>query len=87
MVPPDSYIVTQIPKLSTGESEVIALGLDRPGSLVLMDDRSGTSEAVKRGRNVVGTLALLDRARLGDGSNYPRRFAGFRQRPSGRPCG
>jgi predicted nucleic acid-binding protein len=62
VVPPDSYIVTQIPKLGTGESEVIALGLDRPGSLVLMDDRSGTSEAVKRGLNVVGTLALLDRA-------------------------
>lgn len=62
VVPSSSYFVSQIPKLDAGEREVIALGLDRPGSLVLMDDRSGTSEAVKRGLNVVGTLALLDRA-------------------------
>jgi predicted nucleic acid-binding protein len=62
VVPSSSYFVPQIPKLDAGECEVIALGLGRPGSLVLMDDRSGTSEAVKRGLNVVGTLALLDRA-------------------------
>jgi len=62
VVPSGSYFVAQIPRIGAGECEVIALGLDRAGSLVLMDDRSGTSEAVKRGLNVVGTLALLDRA-------------------------
>jgi predicted nucleic acid-binding protein len=62
VVPSSSYLVPQIPMLDAGECEVIALGLDHPGSLVLMDDRSGTSEAVKRGLNVVGTLAVLDRA-------------------------
>jgi predicted nucleic acid-binding protein len=62
VVPSGSYFVAQIPRLDAGESEVIALSLDRPGSLVLMDDRSGTSVAVKSGLNVVGTLALLDRA-------------------------
>src|SRR5271156_1195076 len=62
VVPSGSSFVAQIPRIGAGECEVIALGLDRAGSLVLMDDRSGTSEAVKRGLNVVGTLALLDRA-------------------------
>ncbi len=62
VVPLGSYSVLQIPKLGAGECEVIALGLDRPGSLVLMDDRSELSEAAKRGLNVVGTLAVLDRA-------------------------
>lgn len=62
MVPSGSYLVSQFPKLGIGECEVISLGLARPGSLVLMDDRSGVSEAIKRGLNVVGTLALLDRA-------------------------
>jgi len=62
VVPLGSHFVPQIPKLGAGECEAIALGLDRPGSLTLMDDRSGATEAVRRGLNVVGTLALLDRA-------------------------
>lgn len=62
VVSPHSDFVAQIPKLGAGECEVIALGLECPGSLLLMDDRTGTSEALKRGLDVVGTLALLDRA-------------------------
>jgi predicted nucleic acid-binding protein len=36
VVPSSSYLVPQIPMLDAGECEVIALGLDHPGSLVLM---------------------------------------------------
>jgi predicted nucleic acid-binding protein len=41
VVPPDSYIVTQIPKLGTGESEVIALGLARADGRPQRDIRGG----------------------------------------------
>src|SRR5215470_14860244 len=46
--------------LDGGEAEAIAL--EQPGTLRLMDDRHGTVEARKRGLEVVGTLAVLDRA-------------------------
>jgi len=46
--------------LDGGEAEAIAL--EQPGTLLLMDDRHGTVEARKRGLEVVGTLAVLDRA-------------------------
>ena len=48
--------------LADGEAEAITLGLEQPGTLLLMDDRHGTVEARKRGLEVVGTLAVLDRA-------------------------
>lgn len=74
VVPAGSYFVAEIPKLGIGECEVIAVALYRLGSLVLMDDRSGTSEAVKSGLNVVGTLALLDRAALRGWIKLPEVF-------------
>lgn len=43
VVPSGSYPVTQIAKLGAGECEVISLGLDRPDSLLLMDDRTWAS--------------------------------------------
>ena len=48
--------------LDGGEAEAITLALEQPGTLLLMDDRHGTVEARKRGLEVVGTLAVLDRA-------------------------
>lgn len=48
--------------LDVGEAEAIALALEQPGTLLLMDDRHGALEAKKRGLEVVGTLAVLDRA-------------------------
>lgn len=48
--------------LDVGEAEAITLALERPGTLLLMDDRHGALEARKQGLEVVGTLAVLDRA-------------------------
>jgi predicted nucleic acid-binding protein len=48
--------------LDGGEAEAITLALEQPGTLLLMDDRHGTVEARKQGLEVVGTLAVLDRA-------------------------
>jgi predicted nucleic acid-binding protein len=48
--------------LDAGEVEAITLALEQPGTLLLMDDRHGIIEARKRGVEVVGTLAVLDRA-------------------------
>lgn len=45
-----------------GEREVITLGLERPKSLILMDDRRGAIEARRRGLQIIGTLAVLDTA-------------------------
>lgn len=87
VVPSGYYFVPQIRKLDAGECEVIALGLGHPGSLALMDDRSGTSEAVKRGLKVVGTLALLDRAASRGWIKLPEAFRRLQRRPSGRRCG
>lgn len=56
------YLATAISKLHPGESEVIGLALARPGSVALIDDRDGVSEALQRGLNVISTLAFLDRA-------------------------
>jgi predicted nucleic acid-binding protein len=54
--------VVQTANLHPGEREVIAFALSQPKTLILMDDRLGTVAARKRGLNVVGTLAILDRA-------------------------
>lgn len=43
---------------------MIGLALARPGSVVLMDDRDGVLEALRRGLNAIGTLAFLDRVAL-----------------------
>lgn len=48
--------------LDVGEAEAITLALEQPEALLLMDDQHGVLEARKRGLEVVGTLAVLDRA-------------------------
>jgi hypothetical protein len=48
--------------LDGDEAEAITLALEQPGTVFLMDDRHGTVEARKRGLELVGTLAVLDRA-------------------------
>lgn len=58
------YLVPEISKLHLGERDMIGLALARPGSVVLMDDRDGVLEALRRGLNGIGTLAFLDRAAL-----------------------
>jgi predicted nucleic acid-binding protein len=55
-------VAAMLSYLDGGEAEAITLALEQPGTLLLMDDRHGTVEARKRGLEVVGTLAVLDRA-------------------------
>lgn len=48
--------------LDLGETEAIALASEMRAELVLMDERAGRREAVRRGLRVAGTLAVLDEA-------------------------
>lgn len=49
--------------LDPGESEEIILAREVSAAVLLMDERDGRAEAIKRGLNVVGTLGVLLRAR------------------------
>ncbi|MGC1934648.1 MAG: hypothetical protein WA681_06475 [Candidatus Acidiferrales bacterium] len=59
---PKPTVIPGISYLHAGEREVITLALERPESLILMDDRRGSVEAKRRGLEVIGTLAVLDTA-------------------------
>lgn len=48
-----------IPSLGRGESETIALGLETPDALVVMDDAAARKAASTAGLSVVGTIGLL----------------------------
>ncbi len=48
--------------LHPGESEVITLAMEYSQAIVLMDDRVAVVEARSRELEVIGTLAILDRA-------------------------
>lgn len=48
--------------LGPGESAAIALAEEIHATWLLIDERDGREEASRRGLNVVGTLAVLDRA-------------------------
>jgi predicted nucleic acid-binding protein len=45
--------------LGSGEKEVLALGLELPGSLLLLDDRDARRHASALALNVSGTLGIL----------------------------
>ncbi len=45
--------------LGDGEKEVLALGLELPGSLLLLDDRNARRHATALGLKVSGTLGVL----------------------------
>lgn len=49
--------------LGSGELEVIALGLDRPGLTVILDDARARAYAQRFDLRVTGTLGVLARAR------------------------
>ena len=49
--------------LGAGESEVIALAEERPGSLVILDDGQARREARNRGVLMTGTMGVLIRAK------------------------
>jgi predicted nucleic acid-binding protein len=48
--------------LDAGESQAIALALERRADLLLLDERDGAIAARARGLDVTGTLGVLDRA-------------------------
>jgi uncharacterized protein len=50
-------------KLDRGEAEAIALALDLPAELLLMDERLGRVEAARFGLRFVGTLGVLIEAK------------------------
>jgi predicted nucleic acid-binding protein len=60
--------------LGAGEHMAIELALERQTAILLMDDRDGVREARERGLEVVGTLAVLDRAAAHGWVNLPMMF-------------
>jgi hypothetical protein len=45
--------------LGRGEAEAIVLGVENPGSLLIIDDRRGRLAAAHLGVNIIGTLGVL----------------------------
>jgi uncharacterized protein len=60
---PDRSLLPAVVDLGAGEREVIALGLARPGSLVLLDDRLARRIAAVSGLAHTGTLGVLLKAK------------------------
>ena len=50
------------PSLDPGEAQAIALAQELGANLLLIDEREGRKIALRQGLNVVGTLAVLERA-------------------------
>jgi uncharacterized protein len=50
--------------LGQGEAETIALGLELPADLVLLDERAGRAAAARVGLRITGVLGVLLRAKL-----------------------
>ena len=50
-------------ELGAGEKEVLALAMQRPGSLIVLDDRLARSHAEALRLTVTGTLGILLRAK------------------------
>ncbi|MFO1421476.1 MAG: DUF3368 domain-containing protein [Candidatus Competibacteraceae bacterium] len=52
------------PGLGPGERSSIAAALQRPGCLLVIDDRAGRAEARARGLSIIGTAAVVGLAKL-----------------------
>lgn len=52
-------LMPMIKDLGAGETEAIALGLEHPGSLVILDDQLGRKIARASGLRVTGTLGVV----------------------------
>ena len=48
-----------VTSLGSGEKEVLALGLEAPGHLLVLDDRDARRHAIAAGLEVTGTLGIL----------------------------
>lgn len=60
--PPTTLPVRILSQLGEGESAAIQLAEELKADLLVMDERAGREEALKRGLPVIGTLGILERA-------------------------
>jgi predicted nucleic acid-binding protein len=60
--PPTKPPVRILSQLGEGESAAIQLAEELKADLLVMDERAGREEALKRGLPVIGTLGILERA-------------------------
>lgn len=51
------------PRIHAGEAEVILLGIQRPGAILVLDDWYAREFARARGLTVIGTIGILLRAK------------------------
>jgi predicted nucleic acid-binding protein len=51
-----------LPQLDAGETEAISLAGEVHADVLLIDERAGREEALRRGLKVAGTLSILDDA-------------------------
>ncbi|MEQ1604847.1 MAG: DUF3368 domain-containing protein [Pyrinomonadaceae bacterium] len=63
--PEDSKRALQMPSsIDRGEASAIALALEIPDSIIIIDERSARNYAKRLGLNVTGTLGMIAKARL-----------------------
>lgn len=62
-VPNKNYQLLLEATLDRGESSAIALAIDLPDSLLIIDDLKGRKEAVRLGLKITGTLGVLYKAK------------------------
>ena len=55
----DRKLLPLVTSLGDGEKEVLALGLETSGSLLLLDDRDARRHAIAAGLEITGTLGIL----------------------------
>jgi predicted nucleic acid-binding protein len=66
-------------ELDPGEREAIALATEMHAEVLLIDERAGRREAVRRGLKVAGTLSVLDEADQAGLVNFDRAVAQLRK--------
>ena len=59
----DRTLLPLVTSLGNGEKEVLALGLETPDHLLMLDDRNARRHAKAAGLEIVGTLGILVLAR------------------------
>jgi predicted nucleic acid-binding protein len=52
--------ILSLPLLDRGESEAMSLATEMNVDVLLIDERAGRLEAIRRGLKVAGTLSILD---------------------------
>lgn len=52
-------VVAALHELGRGEAEAVALAVENPGSLLILDERRGRLAALHLGVNLIGTLGVL----------------------------